>query len=73
MGGTNTKTKANGGSKHQGGFSCYVSPVIDEEVYEEAHLDALRDTTSFLCGAVLTTAGVIAVSDAFTSGLPIIS
>ena len=69
MGGTNTKTKANGGSKHQGGFSCYVPPVIDEE----AHLDALRDATSFLCGAVLTTAGVIAVSDAFTSGLPIIS
>ncbi len=72
MGGTNTKTKANG-NKHQGGFSCYVPPVIDEEVFEEAHMEALRDATNFLCGAVLTTAGVIAVSDAFTSGLPIIS
>jgi hypothetical protein len=68
--GTNTNIKA---SKHQGGFSCRVAPVLDEDVFEEQHQSAQMEVAAFLCGAAFTTAGVIAVSEAFRSGLPLVS
>ena len=68
--GTNTNIKA---SKHQGGFSCRVAPVLDEDVFEEQHDAARLEATAFLCGAALTTAGVVAMSEAIRSGLPLIS
>ena len=68
--GTNTNSKA---SKHQGGFSCRVAPVLDEDVFEEQHESARLETVAYLCGAALTTAGVIVMSDAIRSGLPLVS
>ena len=61
--GTNTNTKA---SKHQGGFSCHLAPVLDEE----EQFASPMDVAAFLYGATFTTAGLI-TSDGTWTGIPL--
>ena len=65
--GTNTNTKA---SKHQGGFSCHLAPVLDEDVDEVEQFASPMDVAVFLYGATFTTAGLI-TSDGTWIGIPL--
>ena len=64
--GTNTKA----GSKHQGGFSCHLAPVLDENVDEVEQFASPMDVAAFLYGVTFTTAGLI-TSDGTWTGIPL--
>ena len=71
MGTHNNTKKAGNKTKHQGSFSCRVSPVIDEQIVEDEVCDTALELRCFTAAAVLTTAGVMALSEAYRTGLPL--
>ncbi len=67
--GTHKNTKAGFTKQPNSETTCRIM----EEIYEDRERDRDVELNCFIAGAVLTTAGVIAVSDAYLSGLPLLS